>query len=397
MDRLPSTPALLVCFSHLRWNFVYQRPQHLMSRLAKHWPVIYVEEPVATEGPSCIEFHEGAPGLRVAVPRLAAERCAAGDAQGEAAVRRMLLQRLAADPATAGRATIAWCQTPMAVGHLDALQPALVVYDCMDELRNFRFAPPELLLREEQLIARAGLLFTGGRSLHEAKRKRFPQAHLFPSSVDRAHFAEARTQPPEPPDLAGIPHPRIGYYGVIDERIDLDLLAEAARLRPEWQWLMLGPLAKIDPGRLPQAPNLHYLGARSYAELPAYLGHWDAAMMPFALNDATRYISPTKTPEYLAGGCAVASTPVADVVSEWGGSGLVHIGAGPAAFVDAVAAALAQPARSAVLCERADRRLAGLSWDRTAGAMAALIAERLARPETDTATRRERMESPWMA
>src|SRR5690606_28943889 len=103
---------------------------------------------------------------------------------------------------------------------------------------------------------------------------------------------------------------RIGYAGVIDERIDLVLLDQVARARPDYQFVMLGPIAKIDPATLPQRGNIHYLGSKKYADLPRYLAGWDVAMMPFALNDATRFISPTKTPEYLAAGRRVVSTAI---------------------------------------------------------------------------------------
>jgi len=375
------TPSTLVCFAHLRWNFVYQRPQHLLVQLARTWRIVFVEEPVADDAnPPSIEHHPVGNGITVLVPRLPGAACRAGDPQGERWLADLVGKAVAALTFHDAAPAIHWYYTPMALGYTQGPAfPAssLVVYDCMDELSQFRFAPAQLLARERQLMTKADLVFTGGHSLFEAKRSSHRRAHCFPSSVDRAHFAVARQAAADPPDMAGLPHPRIGYHGVIDERIDLALLAEVATRRPDWQLVMVGPVVKIDAADLPRAANLHYLGSKTYGELPAYVGRWDVCMMPFALNEATRYISPTKTPEYLAAGAAVVSTPIADVVKSWGGSGLVAIADGAAAFVDAIEQALRVPARGAALCAHADRLLEGMSWEATAGGMQALMVEQL--------------------
>ncbi|MGI4976374.1 MAG: glycosyltransferase [Janthinobacterium lividum] len=372
-DTLP----LLLCLSHLRWDFVFQRPQHLLTRASAHYRVLFLEEPVhGGAEPPRMAVRATPEGVTVATPHLPG---GLDEAASEQAQRALLDATLAG----LGRAPdVLWFYSPMfmaVAGHLDA---PVVVYDCMDELSLFRGAPSRLQRLESALFDRAGLVFCGGRSLHEAKRGRHPSVHLFPSSIDAAHFAPARATGahalPDPAGQAALRRPRIGYFGVIDERIDLALVEPVARLRPDWEFVMLGPLAKLEPEALPQAPNLHWLGGRRYAELPAHLAHWDAGLMPFALNEATRFISPTKTPEFLAAGVPVVSTPVADVVRDWGGpdreggTALVRIAADAPGVVAALEATLAEP--RAPWLARVDARLALMSWDMTWAAMRAEIA-----------------------
>jgi glycosyltransferase involved in cell wall biosynthesis len=365
----------VVCLSHLRWDFVYQRPQHLMSRFARDRRVFFFEEPMFGEdaGAARLDISERPGGIRVAVPRLPR---GLSPEEVEAA-QRDLLQGLLADHGVTDY--ILWYYTPMALGFSEGLEPSTVVYDCMDELSLFRGAPPALLDRERRLLELADLVFTGGQSLYEAKRERHPAVHAFPSSIDAEHFGRARRPPVagEPADQAAIPHPRLGYVGVIDERIDLDLLAAAAAARPDWQWVMIGPVVKIDPESLPRRSNLHYLGMKSYDELPSYLAGWDVALMPFARNESTRFISPTKTPEYLAGGRPVVSTPIRDVVRPYGELGLVEIAEDPESFVAAAERAMARCGEGAPEREewlrRVDEFLAGGSWSRTFRNMSDLI------------------------
>jgi UDP-galactopyranose mutase len=367
----------LVCLSHLRWDFVYQRPQHLMSRFAQERRVFFYEEPV-------IDGQEGGPprlprlvtgerpgGVVVAVPHLPPGLSAEESEAAQARLLRELLASFAIDD------FVLWYYTPMAVAitsgaaDLADLSPRVVVYDCMDELSLFRGAAPELLAREERLLAAADLVFTGGQSLYEAKRDRHPNVHAFPSSIEAAHFARAREAQPEPPDQAAIPRPRLGYFGVIDERLDLDLIAALADARPDWQIVLLGPVVKVDPAHLPRRGNLHYLGMKAYAELPTYLAGWDVALMPFARNEATRFISPTKTPEYLAGGRPVVSTSIRDVVHPYGELGLVEIADEAGEFEAAVRRCL--EGREDRWLERVDELLAGSSWDETFRCMSDLI------------------------
>ena len=183
------------------------------------------------------------------------------------------------------------------------------------------------------MLARADLVFTGGQSLYEAKRGQHPRVFAFPSSVDAAHFARARRATDDPADQAAIPHPRLGFFGVIDERMDLDLLAAIADARPDWHLVIIGPVVKVDPASYRERANIHYLGKKDYQELPGYLAGWDVALLPFAINESTRFISPTKTPEYLAAGKPVVSTPIRDVVRPYGMRGLVHIAATADDFV----------------------------------------------------------------
>jgi UDP-galactopyranose mutase len=286
----------LICFSHLRWDFVFQRPQHLMSRFAKSMPVVIWEEPVPAEagaGPSLdVRPAKNTPGVTVVTPRLP-EGLEVG---AQRTILKGLLDQYAA---TLKGRVISWYYTPMMLPFSRHLDTVATVYDCMDELSAFRFAPAELLDLERELLEAADVVFTGGYSLYEAKKKRHGNVHPFPSSVDRAHFGKARSGIEDPADQAGIAHPRFGFYGVIDERLDLELLEQVADARPDWQLVMVGPVVKISEDDLPRRPNLHYLGGKTYDELPAYVGNWDVAMMPFAINEATRFISPTKTPEYL--------------------------------------------------------------------------------------------------
>ncbi|RUR56302.1 glycosyltransferase family 1 protein [Vreelandella populi] len=351
--------TVLVCFSHLRWRFVYQRPQHLMSRFATTYQVLFFEEAVFTDidVPWLEKRLEG--NLQVLVPHLpeAYQGAIAIDAQ------RNLLDEYLAEIAASD--IISWYYTPMSLPYSDHLQPRLTVYDCMDELSAFRGAPPSLVEQERRLIEHADLIFTGGISLFEAKRQLHDNVHPFPSSVDIAHFGAARKPQPEPEDQASLPRPRLGFFGVIDERLDIALLEEAATQRPEWQFILVGPVVKIDPETLPKLPNIHYLGSKSYAELPQYLASWDVALMPFALNESTRFISPTKTPEYLAGGRLVVSTPITDVIRTYGDSGVVKIAQTPEEFIKAIEESLKEAPHQERVWQLADAALSDMSWDTT--------------------------------
>jgi UDP-galactopyranose mutase len=374
---LPDDAYDLICLSHLRWDFVHQRPQHLLSRCARSRRVFFVEEPIMGDGPARLDVTPRTDGLQVVVPHLPAglDDAAVADEQ-----RRLLDGLLSAHQV---RQYALWYYTPMALAFSRHLDPAVTIYDCMDELSAFAFAPPALREHEAELIERADLVFTGGHSLYEAKRHQHPRVYPFPSSVDVAHFGQARQGPPDPPDQRGIPRPRLGFFGVVDERMDLDLISGLAARRPDWHLVILGPVAKIEEASLPTAPNIHYLGPKRYGELPVYVAHWDVALLPFAINEATRYISPTKTPEYLAAGRPSVSTPIRDVVRPYGEPGLVRIASGVDELVGAVEAALAEhgsdgAARRAWL-SAVDRMLAQTSWDRTWGDMETLIGEAMQR------------------
>ncbi len=355
----------LVVFSHLRWNFVFQRPQHLMTRFGRAGRVWFIEEPLDSAGPPRVVRTETAPGVTVCVPHLSAPHSGFADER----LRRLFDALLEPEPSAE---RVLWYYTPMALPHTRHLPRAAVVYDCMDELSAFAGAPQGLVLMERQLLKMADLVFTGGHSLYNTKRRLHGNVHAFPSSVDLAHYHHARTGLPCPDDQAGLARPRIGYFGVIDERIDYDLLAGIVAHHPEWQLVMIGPVAKVDPASLPRAANLHWLGMKPYAQLPGYVGSWDVAMMPFAENESTRYISPTKTLEYLAAGIPVVSTPIQDVVDPYGHLELVRIGRGAAAFAEAIEDPL-QAGRPRGWLEAVDRMLTATSWDRTHARMDRLL------------------------
>ena len=373
-----STPDL-ICFSHLRWAFVFQRPQHLMTRFARDRRVFFVEEPIFGGDPPRASVTQ-ADGVYVVVPHLPEDTRASVDAQ-HAMIRKLLAGVLDGYNVAA---PIVWFYTPMALPLLHDLRPSAVVFDCMDELTGFAHAPAGLRELERALLSRADVVFTGGHALYEAKRGLHPNVHPVPSSVDVAHFASGRAGS-TPADQRAIARPRIGFCGVIDERMDIGLLEAVAARKPEWQFVMIGPVVKIDPATLPRYANVHYLGMKSYAELPAYLNGWDVAILPFARNDATRFISPTKTPEYLAAGCPVVSTSIRDVVRPYGEGGLVSIADDPAAFVAAIEYALTPAGRAGV--QRAQGLLRTMSWDRTFGEMRTQI-DRVLRVKGDRRTAR---------
>lgn len=363
----------LLCFSHLRWDFVFQRPQHLMSRFAKAMPVTVWEEPVpaaAGAGPTLdIRPAKGMDNVTVVTPHIPEGL----EVDAERTILKGLLDQYVSS--TAGR-LIRWYYTPMMLPFSRHLDAVATVYDCMDELSAFRFAPTELLDLERELLDAADIVFTGGYSLYEAKKKRHGNVHPFPSSVDRNHFGAARSGIADPADQAAIAHPRLGFYGVIDERIDLELLDKVAELRPDWQLVMVGPVVKISEDDLPRRPNIHYLGGKSYDELPTYLGNWDVAMMPFAINEATRFISPTKTPEYLAAGKPVVSTPIKDVKRHYEKLSGVMIAGTAEQFVEAGDRALGLTrGEGGDWLAEVDLALADMSWDTTQARMAALLAE----------------------
>jgi UDP-galactopyranose mutase len=323
-----------------------------------------VEEPTF-DGPSGGELVQeiSKEGVRVCVPRLPGGL----DEARQTATIRALVDDLMRTECI--RSPWRWYYSPMMWPISSHLPASRVVYDCMDELSAFAGAHQALTVHEQSLLDGADAVFTGGRSLYLAKRSRHHNVHAFPSSVDAAHFATAPSLS-EPADQAKLPHPRVGFFGVIDERLDVELVRRLAAARPSWQIVMIGPIVKIDPAVLPRAPNLHWMGPRSYAELPAYLSGWDVAILPFALNEATRFISPTKTLEYLAAGRAVVSTPIADVVDPYGTAGVVRI-ADREGFVAAVEAALQQPYPAGA--EAAAAVVASGSWDRTWSAMDELV------------------------
>lgn len=372
-ERAP-TASPLICFSHLRWDFVLQRPQHLMQRFARKQPVFFWEEHIPTDHHlPYLEFHAFEETAVVAIrPRI--PRACQGE-RLEAALSRLLDQLLALHRASQ---PILWFYTPVMYPIAQHVDAAAIVYDCMDELTAFRFAPPELRAHEALLMQHADVVFTGGQSIYEAKRHQHGNIHPFPSSVDVAHFAAARTSATLDP-AQHVPSPVLGYYGVIDERIDLDLVAKVAAARLDWSIVMVGPVAKIDPATLPKAKNIHFLGRKDYAELPNCVAGWDVALMPFAINEATRFISPTKTPEYLAAGRPVVSTPITDVVRQYGEVEGVVIAGEADTFIEACEKALVLSRNHDIWLPAVDALLTQTSWEQTFLQMSSLLDEAISK------------------
>jgi UDP-galactopyranose mutase len=337
----------VLCFSHLRWNLGRQRPYQLMSRCAEARRVLFVEEPVFDADEAYLDATEVLPNLVRVRPHVPVGCKSA--LLVAALLERLCAQQNLTDP-------VHWLYTDSMLELSQRLPNCLTIYDCMDAVA------PAFEAREQQLLAHADLVFAAGMQLYQTKTRQHPNVYAMPSGVDAAFFAQARGQLTQPADQAQIEQPRIGFCGVLDTRIDLPLVAHIARVRPDWQLVLLGPVAApVDAQQLPHAANIHYLGAREYRHLPNYLAHWDAAIMPYALGRATRYISPSETPEFLAAGKRVVSTAIADVVEPYERLGLVGIGRNPDEFVEQLELAL-QPGPRANDALR-DEVLDGMSWD----------------------------------
>lgn len=368
----------LIVFSHVRWSFVYQRPQHLLSRLARQYPVLFVEEPVRSQGEPRLERALPAPNVEVLTPHTPLE--SAGFHDDQLSVLQPLLAEFLRERGL--HDYLAWFYTPMALPLLSELHPSVVVYDCMDELSAFKDAPPQLHDRESALLARADLVLTGGPGLYEAKRHLHPNVHCLPSAVAAEHFSPQRLKPNsdgarEAAHLqAHIRHPRLGFFGVIDERLDFDLIRALAEARPFTQIVMVGPVAKIDPASLPQRANIHWLGMQPYELLPYLTAPWDVCLMPFALNEATRFISPTKTLEYMAAEKPVVSTAVQDVMLLYGH--VVRVAHNAAEFIAACDEALAENENKLVqrVCDMR-ATVARFSWDNSAWRVRQLLAHEM--------------------
>ena len=358
-------PTILV-FSHLRWDFVYQRPQHLLSRLAQHYKICFFEEPVFRQGESGIESTSPLPNITVCKPHTPVDM--PGFHDDHLPYLKKMVRELVRD----GEEYIVWFYTPMALPLLQELPPRLVVYDCMDELAAFKNPPRQLLQRENSLLKRAEIVFTGGPSLYNAKKDRHPNVHCFPSSVDVRHFAQALDRANAHPAHRDIPGPRLGFYGVIDERFDTELIGRVAQAHPQWQIVLVGPVVKIDPATLPRHDNIHYLGQQPYEALPQLLAGWDVCLMPFAMNESTKFISPTKSLEYMAAELPIVSTAIRDVEQPYGG--IVAIGHDHNEFIAHCEAALAQtPEQTAAMAAAMRDVVARTSWDATADRMHELI------------------------
>lgn len=354
----------LICFSHLRWHFVYQRPQHLMSRAARHSRVFYFEEPDFTSSPDQLRIGiDPNNQVTVVTPQLNNTEGSGGshDEQINNRISKLLDQLIKEYNI---KDFVAWYYAPMALSFSEYLDPRVIVYDCMDELSAFKFAPAELVEYERKLIAGADIVFTGGHRLYQAKKAFHQNIYPFPSAIDKSFFFPARTKLSEPADQVSIPHPRLGFFGVIDERFDIDIVKRMAELKPGWQFVFIGPVVKIEQADLPRNNNIHYLGMKDYKELPTYISGWDLCIMPFAINASTEFISPTKTPEFLAAGKKVISTPIHDVVNPYGTEGLIGIADTAEEFIEIAEHDLVEKSDSLWL-GKVDRFLSTISWDKT--------------------------------
>ncbi len=353
----------LFCFSHIRWDLVFQRPQHLMSRWAQTRRVFFVEEPVIEPGPNFLQILKRDNGVKLITPLLSpqADR---NDIQAKLLSDFISRQKI--------RNIISWYTSTTFLQYTSHLDPQIVVYDCMRDLSGLKGAGSEIAQIEAELYSIADLVFTSGLALYEAKSQFHKNIHAFPSSIDSSHFYKSRIPQPDPIDQANIPEPRIGYFGVIDERLDQELIRAVAELRPDWHWIFVGPVLKVDPEKLPRSSNIHYLGKKDYKALPSYLSNWDVCILPFARNNATRYISPTKTPEYLAAGKPVVSTSIRDVVRPYGDRGLAVIADEPADFVAGIQKSLLL---GSDWLSKVDAYLWNISWDQTWNRMNLLLAD----------------------
>ncbi|MBZ0321188.1 MAG: glycosyltransferase [Anaerolineae bacterium] len=387
----------IVCVSHLRWDFVRQRPQHLLARLAKDYRITFVEEPLIStqvrypylEILKRDGFSNPITVVRLIYPATQEAWIGHGDARTQTLYGRLL------KPFLIGRGIVEpvlWFYTPMGYDFKQVIRPSLVVYDVMDQLSAFKDAPTPLKAFDEALLSETDLVFTGGISLYRDKLPHNPNTHLFPSGIEIRHFAQA-AEPDTlecPKEIAHLKSPILGYFGVVDERMDLVLLEKMAIAHPEWNILIIGPVVKISHDDLPKAPNLHYLGMKAYAELPVYLARFDVALIPFARNEATRFISPTKTLEYMAARKPIISTAINDVIELYGKA--VQVGWTHDEFIGCCQTALGEsqnPLASTIGAERRvieDTYLHQNTWDDTAGRMSALIQKALRTKTTPTAS-----------
>jgi len=371
----PAYPLIVFC--HLRWDFVWQRPQQFHSRFAKRHRVLFVEGPFVESGDfepyyslRAVPEHPGVTLMNMHFSEAAWQK---GGEYVDATRRALLDKALATDLKGRFDSPVAWFYDPMAVeSHMGQHGAIATVYDCMDELSQFRFAPPELVERERRLLLNADVVFAGGRKMAQSKRRFNTNVHFYGCGVDVAHFGKARQAvTPIPEDIKHLEGKVLGYFGVVDERLDYDLIGQLADANRDWEVVIIGPTAKVNPADFPQRPNLHWLGGRDYSELPSYTKRFDVALMPFALNEATEYINPTKALEYMATATPIISTPVPDVVSNF--STVCKISKTSEEFVKFACEQVAQVDQVAV--ERGVKMASENTWDAIVGKMEGHIAD----------------------
>jgi glycosyltransferase involved in cell wall biosynthesis len=373
-DSSLSKPIIALC--HLSWNWVWQRPQQFLSRLAKTHPVLFVET-YCTETPTTIvklRSADGHPNVTICEMHLPASRWNDGkfiDRERRRALRSALSNELE------GRFddAILWFNDPMAVtafaGHLDE---SLIVYDCMDELSQFKGAPPALIEREYELLEVADVVFCGGRKMRDKRLPINSNSHFYGTGVDIRHFGTALSPNlAVDPEIAALKGPVLGYFGVVDERIDYELLGALADANPNWHVVMVGPTTKVDPANFPKRRNLHFIGSRPYAQLPAITKGFSVCLMPFARNEATEYINPTKALEYMATGRPVVSTALDEVKSNF--SGVARIARTHSEFISMCRSEVDSPSDSRIA--RGIKLAAENTWDAIVGKMERHVADAL--------------------
>ncbi|GAB3512776.1 glycosyltransferase family protein [Emticicia fontis] len=357
----------LLCFSPIKWESVFQRPQHLMSHAAKKWRVFYIEDPSFEEkikepelGIKELKKHKN---LLVVSPKLSKDL----SKKDTDKIMQELLARLCADYKILNYGT--WYYSPTVIQYTSELYPRVVVYDCCTPIRSTQ---PALIDIENELISQSDLVFTNGKSLYEAKQNWHPQVYNFPSSIDKEHFMQARIELPEPADQEEILLPRLGLYGAIDECFDVELLRALSDRRPDWQFVLIGPIVGIDEDKLPKAENIHYLGTKSYQEMPSYISGWNAALLLVSTSIASQAHIPTRTPEYLAAFKPIISTPVPDIISPYQEMGLVNTAENVFEFETAIEEVLLHDKRKEWK-KNIDEFLKTHSWDITWQQMRHLI------------------------
>ena len=357
----------IVCFSHIRWDLNYQRPQHLLSRFAKSNQLFFIEEPLydALEHQT-LQVNSKDDNIWIIVPHLliGSGGKEAIDAQKELLDKFFFEYKL--------EDYIFWYYTPLALSFSTHYSPLLIIYDCVNNW-SASIVRDNLKLFEAKLFDDSDIIFTGGNSLFEANKNKYANIYSFPGSIDKAHFASARVILEEGEDQKSIPHPILGYFGTIDERFDLELVRKIAALRPLWQLVLIGPVLNIDKDSFPIMENIHFLGSKAYEDLPKYISTWDIALIPFLLNNATKFICPGKATEYLAAGKPVISTPISNIVDSFGKNGLIHIAQTAEEFIKAAELEFDQKRGNDLWFSSVDDFLLGNSWDKTWAKMNDLI------------------------
>lgn len=373
-------PEHLFMLSHLRWDFVYQRPQHLATRFAEYCSVYYIEEPIFDAVDDVYYESRQRGNIQVMVPHLQPGFNHEVTIDGLTTLFGDLVEKVDLQN------TAFWYYTAMALEFSAQYSPSVCIYDCMDELSAFKFAPPNIQSLEQILLKKADVVFTGGKSLYEAKKDHHANIHACPSSIDKAHFETVRSLALKRLGQLNTPELKLGFYGVIDERFDIELINDIAEARPDWEIILVGPVVKIDPQSLPKHANIRYLGSKTYAELPGCMAEWDIALIPFLLNESTLFISPTKTPEYLAAGLPVISTPIVDVVDPYGVNNLVHIGKDAHDFIRMAESIVKNKGKEAEWLKEVDDFLALNSWDITFERMKKEIVKVIDEKQTNLST-----------